>query len=99
VDAQPLILENDLFDIFTQSVSVAASSNVFVVSGNGVKKIPNEPISENVVASSVQNCSAEHLCILAEQIFQNTDFQDIAYFEPFYMKPPNITTPGKNIFS
>jgi len=99
VDAQPLILENNLFNIFTQSVSGFAPPNVFVVSGNGAKKIPNDPISENMVTSPVQNCSASHLGILAEQIFQNADFQDVAYFEPFYMKPPNITTPGKNIFS
>ncbi len=99
VDAQPLILDNNLFEIFLQFIPGFASHNVFVISGNGVKKIPNELISENVVASPVQNCSAAHLGILAEQIFQNADFQDIAYFEPFYMKPPNITTPGKNIFS
>jgi tRNA threonylcarbamoyladenosine biosynthesis protein TsaB len=98
VPAQPLIFENNFFEIYLQRISETAPANVFVVSGNGAKKIPNDPKIEKVVASLVQSCSAAHLAALAEHFFQNADFQDVAYFEPFYMKPPNITTSSKTSF-
>ncbi|GJM34870.1 MAG: tRNA (adenosine(37)-N6)-threonylcarbamoyltransferase complex dimerization subunit type 1 TsaB [Saprospiraceae bacterium] len=42
-------------------------------------------------------CSANHLAPLAEQAFQAGRFADMAYFAPFYLKPPNITKSKKNI--
>jgi len=39
--------------------------------------------------------SAEHLVELAEQQYQGAGFADLAYSEPFYLKPPNITTPKR----
>jgi tRNA threonylcarbamoyladenosine biosynthesis protein TsaB len=53
------------------------------------------PLFENVVFSPIKKCSATHLAALAEDSFQAAVFQDLAYFEPFYMKAPNITTPNK----
>ncbi|MBP7680075.1 MAG: tRNA (adenosine(37)-N6)-threonylcarbamoyltransferase complex dimerization subunit type 1 TsaB [Saprospiraceae bacterium] len=40
-------------------------------------------------------CSAKHLITPAIQQYLATDFLDVAYFEPFYFKAPNITTPKK----
>lgn len=98
VPAQPLILEHNLFENFLRSVPGATTENVFVVSGNGTKKMEEGLIGKNVVCSAVQKCSAKHFSGLAEHFFQNSDFQDISYFEPFYMKKPNITTPNKPLF-
>ncbi len=95
---QPLILEHNLFVNFLETALAAQPADVFVLSGNGVKKINNDLIAENMVVSPVQHCSARLLAPLAEQFFQNSDFQEVAYFEPFYMKPPNITTPNKPLF-
>jgi len=35
---------------------------------------------------------------LAEKAFLESDFVDIAYFEPFYLKNFVATIPSKNIF-
>jgi tRNA threonylcarbamoyladenosine biosynthesis protein TsaB len=96
--AQPLILQHELFYEFKRAIPDFKPGCVCVVAGNGAKKMRNAGIVENMVFSPVENCSAKHLAALAEQIFQASGFQDITYFEPFYMKPPNITTPNKPLF-
>lgn len=95
---QPLIIENDLFENVIRKAVPNAGEAVLIVAGNGSEKLKNVSPPENVVFSFVKNCSAKHLSFLAEQFFQRADFQDVAYFEPFYMKPPNITTPSKALF-
>jgi tRNA threonylcarbamoyladenosine biosynthesis protein TsaB len=95
VPEQPLILENDLFQNFAQTRLPHSSGGALMVSGNGGKKLENVPLLENVVFSPIKKCAAAHLAALAENSFQTAVFQDLAYFEPFYMKAPNITTPNK----
>lgn len=95
---QPLILENNLFENFIQQNLSGAGGKTLVTAGNGSEKLKNVPPHENVVFSPVKKCSARHLSALAERFFQQTDFQNVAYFEPFYMKAPNITTPSKAPF-
>ena len=96
--AQPLILEHELFQNFLKNVSGLSPENMLVISGNGSKKMMNEHIFENAVFSPIQSCSATYLAPIAERLFQNADFQDTAYFEPFYMKPPNITISKRQPF-
>lgn len=97
-EAQPIIITNNLFNNYIEPASHKAQTVSFVFSGNGSLKLMNETFSERAVFSAVKFCSTRHLARLSEQYFQNTDFEDIAYFEPVYMKPPNITTPGKAPF-
>lgn len=96
--AQPLILENDLFEKYIEQVTPKTEHGVLILSGNGSLKMKNVPTGQEVVFSSIKNCSARHLMALAEQFFQDAVFQNVAYFEPFYMKSPNITTPSKPPF-
>ncbi len=42
-------------------------------------------------------CSAANLSKLSFLYFQNKVFQDVAYFEPTYIKPPNITVPANSL--
>lgn len=42
-------------------------------------------------------CSAKHLIPLAELAFKNQQFESLAYFEPTYLKPPNITVAKKKL--
>jgi tRNA threonylcarbamoyladenosine biosynthesis protein TsaB len=93
--AQPLILEDKLFKELIDSVEISNHIVGYILSGNGSEKAKSVIFAERTVWSAVEACSARHLAILAERFFQQHDFQDIAYFEPFYMKPPNITTPNK----
>lgn len=41
--------------------------------------------------------SARHLIPFALQAYQEGQFADVAYVEPFYLKPPNITVSKKKI--
>lgn len=40
-------------------------------------------------------CSAAYMPPLSNKAFHTKQFADLAYFEPFYLKSPNITTPKK----
>lgn len=91
--AQPLIMENFLFENFIGEYITHRPGGRLVFAGNGMQKMQNVPKFAKAVFSSIKNCSAVHLAELAERFFQNSDFQPLAYFEPFYMKPPNITVP------
>ncbi|MEO6038658.1 MAG: tRNA (adenosine(37)-N6)-threonylcarbamoyltransferase complex dimerization subunit type 1 TsaB, partial [Saprospiraceae bacterium] len=91
--AQPLILENFLFEKFMEGFVATRPGARLILSGNGMDKLQNVPNFPNAVFSPIKNCSAANLTGLAEQLFQTNDFQEVAYFEPFYMKPPNITVP------
>ena len=91
--AQPIIMENNLFENFIEAFVAQRTGVRLILSGNGMQKVYNVPGSLRTVFSPVENCSAAYLATLAELFFQNSDFQEVAYFEPFYMKPPNITIP------
>lgn len=100
--AQPLILENNSFQNYLQDCHLPDNSGRpfarAVVSGNGVEKIRSGGFTEPTVFFSEIRCSARHLLAPATLFLQNADFQDVAYFEPFYMKLPNITTPNNLSF-
>lgn len=63
--------------------------------GNGALKCagtiqhPNARFVENI------HTSARHLVALSEQAFTNQQFEDVAYFEPFYLKEFLATRPKK----
>ena len=65
-----------------------------VCSGNGAEKCKDLWPDRNVLFSEVR-CSALHMLSLAANSFRQQDFVDKAYYTPFYLKPPNITTPKK----
>ena len=95
--AQPLILENSLFESFLAGMPGYSPDMRLIISGSGGKKIENVPKIGQAVLSDVSACSAAFLSELAEANFKNADFQDVAYFEPVYMKPPNITLSTKSL--
>lgn len=96
--AQPLILENNSFENFVLAQTSGLPFDWIVLSGNGVEKTRNGSLFQKAVISGILQCSARHLIGLATKKFQNADFQDIAYFEPVYLKPPNITISSKPLF-
>lgn len=98
VPAQPLIMQDNLFYDFLAAVPNFTKSHRVILSGSGGKKLENVPFCEQAVVSPVVACSARYLTDFATSSFKKGEFQDIAYYEPRYMKPPNITTPGKNLF-
>jgi tRNA threonylcarbamoyladenosine biosynthesis protein TsaB len=96
--AQPLVLENNSFEKLLSGLLGEELLIRAILSGNGMEKTRSGNFLKGAVFSKTLQCSAGFLATLAEQQFQNADFQDIAYFEPYYLKPPNITTSTKPLF-
>jgi len=66
--------------------------------GNGSSKCKNLITSPNAVFAEGVRASASHLYELAMKAFQEKKFEDLAYFEPFYLKDFVATVSKKNIF-
>ena len=55
--------------------------------GNGVTKFKDiTSTAENFIFIEDRNPSAKEMLITAEQKYLNKDFEDVAYFEPYYLK-------------
>lgn len=89
-EAEALKIEPTTFDEYF------SKGHDIVLSGNGARKSKAIITSPQAHFSPVV-CSATHLVSLAVKAFEQKQFADLAYFEPFYLKPPNITTPKKNL--
>jgi tRNA threonylcarbamoyladenosine biosynthesis protein TsaB len=99
-EAVPLILENDDFMAWLSQYLGNMNDKWIVVSGNGAfKAVPAAAKGINLFISPVQACSALYLAKITNDCYMKGQFVDVAYFEPFYMKAPNITIPKNLIIS
>ena len=96
--AQPLILTNNSFEDYIEQHIGSDSGFRFVLAGSGIEKVRSGGFLTKLHFWGPEKNSAANLAVLAEMAYISEEFEDIAYFEPFYMKPPNITTPGKPPF-
>ena len=71
------------------------SERPFVIFGNGAKKCEEVLSGAQWVAVAP---SARGLVRLAEEAFEAGQFENIAYFEPFYLKDFVVTTSKKRLF-
>jgi len=65
--------------------------------GNGSEKCRKVLLSENAVFLNNISASAKHMCELAWQAYIKNQFEDVAYFEPFYLKDFVATVSKKNM--
>lgn len=73
------------------------SGNRVVFFGNGSEKCKKIIPSPNAVFIDKIHASASYLCELAWQAYNRGQFEDVAYFEPFYLKDFVATVSKKNI--
>ena len=68
--------------------------------GNAVEKLTPllEGKEKSFIISPIQNNSAKFLAGLAEDTFNQRQFEDVAYMKPFYLKKPHITQPKSRLF-
>ncbi len=66
--------------------------------GDGSEKVHNVIKHNNAMFIKNINPSAKDMIELSEQLFKMKKFEDVAYFEPFYLKDFIATIPKKNIF-
>ncbi|MCF8335291.1 MAG: tRNA (adenosine(37)-N6)-threonylcarbamoyltransferase complex dimerization subunit type 1 TsaB [Bacteroidales bacterium] len=84
------VIEEDSFDQWLNNHTV-------YFYGNGSEKCrdmikhPNARFVEGV------DLSAKYMAPLAEERYRNSQFEDLAYFEPFYLKDFIATMPRKNL--
>ena len=69
-----------------------------VFCGNGAHKCKTNITHKNALFIDNIECSSEFMTKLSMKAFLKSDFVDLAYFEPFYLKNFIATIPRKNIF-
>jgi tRNA threonylcarbamoyladenosine biosynthesis protein TsaB len=74
------------------------SNHKIVFFGNGADKCKSTIYHPNALFLDNITTSARYLAEPAENAFQNANFVDVAYYEPFYLKDFVATIPTKNIF-
>jgi len=65
--------------------------------GNGAEKCKSILNNKNALFLGPQKASARFMAILAEEYFVGNEFEDVAYFEPFYLKDFIATIPKNKI--
>lgn len=108
IDARRMEVYTALFDAHNQPLEAAKAlivddqafteqkeaGQAIVFCGNGSGKCKGVLQSDHFSFSQTL-CSAAHMAPLSAKAFTAKQFEDLAYFEPFYLKSPNITTPKK----
>lgn len=90
-EATAIVLDDQSFNEFFED------DRQLVFCGNGSQKARQVITHPNAVFTDIKT-SAKHLIELAYENYKSEHFEDLAYFTPFYLKPPNITTPRKKAF-
>jgi|SRR5215217_5644937 len=78
-----------------KSFSDQLSSEVVTFIGDGAKKCMGIITGDHVNFSDANYNSAANMSRLANEIYVTGKFEDVAYFEPFYLKDFVLTTPKK----
>jgi tRNA threonylcarbamoyladenosine biosynthesis protein TsaB len=73
------------------------SKQKVVFMGSGMKKCRELLSYPNAIFADEVHPSATSLALLAEEDYQNKKFENIAYFEPFYLKDFITTMPKKKL--
>ena len=71
--------------------------NQVVFFGNGSEKCRDVIKSPNALFVSHLEASAKYMCELAWKLYNKNQFEDVAYFEPFYLKDFVAIVSKKNI--
>lgn len=80
-----------------ETFEVIAGKKRLSIFGDGAAKLKSVVKQQNVIFDENFKMSASHLMKPAYRAFENRKFEDVAYFEPFYLKDFIATKPKKNI--
>lgn len=84
-----IIDENFLSDVL--------DSSKVLFFGNGAEKCKEKLVHENAVFEGPEKTSAQFMQNLSENKFNKKEFEDVAYFEPFYLKNFVATIPKNKV--
>lgn len=85
---QALILEDKTLQHYLPA------NTPLVFSGNGAHKARGL-LKNQAAAFRPVICNAAHIAPFAQEAFARRAFENVAYYAPLYLKPPNITKPRK----
>jgi tRNA threonylcarbamoyladenosine biosynthesis protein TsaB len=84
--------------INNESFSDIPESTKMILFGDGALKCKDVIARKNLVFSGDYLISASHMLKPVFNAFENNHFEDVAYFEPLYLKDFITSKPRKNIF-
>ncbi|MEQ6167878.1 MULTISPECIES: tRNA (adenosine(37)-N6)-threonylcarbamoyltransferase complex dimerization subunit type 1 TsaB [unclassified Ekhidna] len=87
-DLQPRILDENTFNDFKKPLYLF---------GDGMPKFREIANQDNLIYIDDIFPEAQNMGRLAQEKFDNEDFEDVAYFEPNYLKEWRTTTPKKQL--
>jgi tRNA threonylcarbamoyladenosine biosynthesis protein TsaB len=79
------------------SFSSIPESQKIIIFGDGAAKCKEIITRKNILLADDFAISASHMQKPVVEAFKEHDFEDVAYFEPFYLKDFITSKPGKNI--
>ncbi len=90
LETTPKIIDENSYRDFLQE-------NKIYFFGNGANKCQETITHSNAIFVDDVKPLAENMIVLAEQKMQQENFEDLAYFEPFYLKEFQTTTPKRKV--
>lgn len=110
IDARRMEVYTALYDSDLQNVSAVEAKIIDESSflselqhhqitfiGDGAAKCQDKIQHENATFVNGNFNSAQHMSKLAAQLFEQRAFEDVAYFEPYYLKDFVVTSPKKKV--
>ncbi len=91
-EIEPLIIYDETFLTRLLEKNHLDASHKIAICGNGAEKCKDLLHAENVYYLPI-TCHASNLLNIAQQKIAQKAFENLAYFEPFYLKGANITLP------
>ncbi len=89
-------VEAEIIDEYSYADILKKQKMIFF--GDGSSKITETINHENAIFIEDFHPSSRFMVSIADQYFKSNKFEDVAYFEPFYLKDFVATVPKKNIF-
>ncbi|MBN2521396.1 MAG: tRNA (adenosine(37)-N6)-threonylcarbamoyltransferase complex dimerization subunit type 1 TsaB [Bacteroidales bacterium] len=98
-DSKLNLIENVKAEIITEtSFNLLLNKHNIYFFGNGAEKCKMVIKNKNAVFIDTIYPSADSMPAIAFEKFEDKAFEDVAYFEPFYLKDFIATIPKKNIY-
>jgi tRNA threonylcarbamoyladenosine biosynthesis protein TsaB len=96
-DSEGKIIKNVCAEIITKESFVnILDDRKMLFFGDGAAKCMSIINHPNAIITKDYNISARHMYSSVIESFKNNDFEDVAYFEPFYLKDFITTVPRKS---
>ena len=97
-DSEGNVVRNIKAEIMNEeSFTDYTESSRFFLFGDGAEKCKNVVKIKNAVYETGYRISASSMCRPSSEAFTERHFEDVAYFEPFYLKDFLTSKPVKNV--